>query len=481
MKIELRSARRSIAEIKAQLYAVGVVSGQLTEAALELDQKLDGALSRYLRRTKFRGAEGETRYLELEAHPVLLVGLGMKRHLELERVRRLGGLVAREVLRLGFREAAVENFFWEKFGKDEAAYALAEGLYLGSYVFDRYKSEPGAKRVRYWIARGRGRAVEAAVRMAGATAYARDLVNEPPNALTPEALAEAARGLARELGLDVSVLGPEEMEDKGMGALLAVGRGSAHPPRLVHLVYRPEGSARAKVALVGKGMTFDTGGYSLKPRESMVGMKSDMAGAASVLGAMRVVGEARPDVEVHAVIAAAENRISDRAYLVDEVIRTMSGKTVEVKNTDAEGRLVLADALWYAGFEAPDGVISVATLTGAARVALGERIAALYATQPRLLEALREAGAAEGETLWPMPLERAYRKKLISHVADIANVGDRNGGSIQAALFLAEFVRDPYAHLDIAGPAFLKEAWELGPAGATGFATRSLARYLLGL
>ncbi len=477
MKITLRSGRRSVAGLPGKLKVVGVVSGKLTEAGQELDAAYSGLLSQALKASRFRGEEGEFRLVMAGEAFVGLLGLGSKRGVSADRVREAGARVAKEALRLGVREVAVENFFADRLGKEAASYALAEGLYLGSYRFDRYKSEARPVRVRYWIAKGRGRAVEEARVLAEATAYARDLANEPPNVLTPEALAAEAERLAGEHGFEVRVLGPEEIEALGMGAFLAVARGSAHPPRLVHLVYRPE-TPRRRVALVGKGLCFDTGGYSLKPTESMRHMKADMAGAAAVLGTFRALAELGPPVEVHGVIAAAENKISGGAYVVDEVVRTMSGKTVEVANTDAEGRLTLADALAYAGREAPDAIVSIATLTGSSVVALGRKVAALFATDDRLAGALLEAADAEGEKLWRMPLERSYRKLLVSDVADLKNVGTREGGAIQAALFLAEFVRDPFAHLDIAGPAFQREGWELGPAGASGYGVRTLVRWL---
>ncbi len=479
MKIDIRSARRPLEALPARMRAVGVVAGALTEEGLALDETLGGQLSATLRRSKFKGNVGETLTLAQGETFVLLVGLGGKRGVSADRVRRAGAVVAREALRLKVREVAVENFFADRLGKAEASYALTEGLYLGSYRFVKYKSGERAPRVRYWIARGRGRSVAEALVMAEATAFARDLVNEPPNVLTPEALAERARRLAETSGLEIEVLGPEEMEALGMGALLAVARGSSNPPRLIHLTYRPEVKPRRKVALVGKGLCFDTGGYSLKPTDFMKHMKGDMGGAAAVLGAMQAIARLKPAVEVHAYVAAAENKISGSAYVVDEVIRAMNGKTIEVKNTDAEGRLTLADALVYAGREAPDAIVELSTLTGAAVVALGKDIAGLFATDERLGEALRSAGAVEGEKLWPMPLEEDYKQLLKSDVADIANVGNREGGAIQAALFLTEFVRDPFVHIDIAGPAFQKQAWALGPAGGTGFGVRTLVRWLL--
>ncbi len=480
MKISLRSGRRSVAGLPGKLKVVGVVSGALTEAGEELDAAHSGLLSKALKAGRFRGEEGA--FLVVAAGDVFLglLGLGQKRGVRADRVREAGARVAKKALELGVREVAVENFFADRLGKAEASYALAEGLYLGSYRFTRHKSEARPVRVRYWIAKGRGRAVEEARILAEATAYARDLANEPPNVLYPETLAEEAERLAEAFGFEARVLGPEEIEALGMGAFLAVARGSAHPPRLIHLVYRPE-APRRRVALVGKGLCFDTGGYSLKPTEAMRHMKADMSGAAAVLGVFRALAELRPPIEVHGVIAAAENKISGNAYVVDEVVRTMSGKTVEVANTDAEGRLTLADALTYAGREAPDAIVSIATLTGSAVVALGRKVAALFATDDRLAGSLLEAAGAEGEKLWRMPLEKSYRRLLESDVADLKNVGTREGGAIQAALFLTEFVRDPYAHLDIAGPAYQREDWELGPVGASGFGVRTLARWLRSL
>jgi len=467
-----------VAALPAKLKVVGVVSGRLTEAGAQLDEAYSGRLSEAIKTFKFRGEFGSELVFLTEDAAVMLLGLGGKRGVDAARVREAGAKVAKKAIELGAREVAVENFFADRLGRDAATYALAEGLYLGSYRFDRYKSESRPVRVRYLIARGRGRQLDQAEVLSEATFYARDLVNEPPNALNPETLAAVAERLAEEEGFEVKVYREKELEEMGMGALLAVGRGAAVPPVLIHLVYRPEGAKR-RVALVGKGLCFDTGGYSLKPTQNMRHMKADMAGAAAVLGAMRAAARLGAPVEVHGVIAAAENKISGNAYVVDEVIRTFSGKTVEVKNTDAEGRLALADALGYIAREAPEAVVSVATLTGSAVVALGRAVAALFASDERLGEGIRRAGALEGEKLWPMPLEPSYERHLKSDVADIANVGTREGGAIQAALFLKNFVRDPFVHLDIAGTAFRPEAWELGPAGATGFGVRTLARWLL--
>ncbi len=256
-----------------------------------------------------------------------------------------------------------------------------------------------------------------------------------------------------------------------MGAFLAVARGSENPPRFIRLCYRGEGP---RLDLVGKGLTFDSGGYSLKPTESMAHMKGDMAGAAAVLGAFKAVARLVLPLELHGYIAACENLVSGRAYRVGDILKTFSGKTVEVMNTDAEGRLTLADALAYAEAQGAQRILELSTLTGAATIALGEEVAALFATEEAWGQRVLQAAQRAGEKAWPLPLERSYREKLKSPVADLKNVGDRYGGAITAALFLAEFVRVPLAHLDIAGPAFAKKAHALGPEGGTGFGVATI-------
>ena len=452
--ITLTRAEGSLAEGQAPLKVAWVKEGRLLSQGEALDARLGGLLRRALEGASLK--EGESLLVAAPEGQVLLFGLG-------EDARSSGGRLAQALLRLRFPEALVEPL--------PEAYALAEGLLLGAYRFDRHRSEKEGKALTLRIL-GVEEVLERARKVAEGVYLARDLVNEPPNLLTPEALAERALEL-RALGVEVEVLDEEAIASLGMGAFLAVAQGSENPPRFIRLRYAPPG-ARARLDLVGKGLTFDSGGYSLKPTESMTTMKGDMAGAAAVLGAMKSAALLGLPVEIRGYIAACENMISGRAYRVGDVLKTLSGKTVEVMNTDAEGRLTLADALFYAEREGAERILELSTLTGAAVVALGEEVAALFATEPAWGSLVQEAAHRAGEKVWPMPLEKAYREKLKSPVADLKNVGDRNGGAITAALFLAEFVRVPLVHLDIAGPAFARKAHALGPEGGTGFGVRTI-------
>jgi leucyl aminopeptidase len=452
--ITLTRAEGSLAESQAPLKVAWVKEGRLLSQGEALDARLGGLLQRALEGASLK--EGESLLVAAPEGHVLLFGLG-------EDARSSGGRLAQALLRLRFPEALVEPL--------PEAYALAEGLLLGAYRFDRHRSEKEEKALTLRIL-GAEEVLERARKVAEGVYLARDLVNEPPNLLTPEALAERALEL-RALGVEVEVLDEEAIASLGMGAFLAVAQGSANPPRFIRLRYAPPG-ARARLDLVGKGLTFDSGGYSLKPTESMTTMKGDMAGAAAVLGAMKSAALLGLPVEIRGYIAACENMISGRAYRVGDVLKTLSGKTVEVMNTDAEGRLTLADALFYAEREGAECILELSTLTGAAVVALGEEVAALFATEPAWGSLVQEAAHRAGEKVWPMPLEKAYREKLKSPVADLKNVGDRSGGAITAALFLSEFVRVPLAHLDIAGPAFAKKGHALGPEGGTGFGVRTI-------
>jgi leucyl aminopeptidase len=452
--ITLTRAEGSLAEGQAPLKVAWVKEGRLLSQGEALDARLGGLLRRALEGASLK--EGESLLVAAPEGQVLLFGLW-------EDARSSGGRLAQALLRLRFPEALVEPL--------PEAYALAEGLLLGAYRFDRHRSEKEEKALTLRIL-GAEEVLERARKVAEGVYLARDLVNEPPNLLTPEALAERALELGA-LGVEVEVLDEEAIASLGMGAFLAVAQGSENPPRFIRLRYAPPG-ARARLDLVGKGLTFDSGGYSLKPTESMTTMKGDMAGAAAVLGAMKSAALLGLSVEIRGYIAACENMISGRAYRVGDVLKTLSGKTVEVMNTDAEGRLTLADALCYAEREGAERILELSTLTGAAVVALGEEVAALFATEPAWGSLVQEAAHRAGEKVWPMPLEKAYREKLKSPVADLKNVGDRNGGAITAALFLSEFVRVPLAHLDIAGPAFARKGHALGPEGGTGFGVRTI-------
>jgi len=365
--------------------------------------------------------------------------------------------------------------------------AFVEGLLLACYGFDR-RSNPKPARINAvrLVVRAPDRrrdAVARGIAVSEAVCLARDLANTPSLEKTPAWLAARAVQVAQGAGLGVRIWDDEQLAADGFGGVLAVGSGSAHPPRFIELSYAPAG-ARRHVVLVGKGITFDSGGLSLKPSDGMVAMKTDMAGGAAVIATLSALARLGSRVRVTGLVAAAENMPSGSAMRVQDVIRHYGGRTVEVLNTDAEGRLVLADALAYADAQlAPDAVVDLATLTGAATLGLGRRHGALYATADRLAGELIAAGARGGELLWQMPFVEEYRDSLTSDVADLRNVGDPafrySGGSITAALFLREFVgRRPWAHLDIAGPARADADEHELSKGATGFGVRTLLSWL---
>ena len=365
----------------------------------------------------------------------------------------------------------------------------AEGFVLGAYAFGDYKSGPPANKLESVAVVGGGgararAALAAGVRTAEAVLVARDLGNEPGGLLTAAEFADRAAKLAEPNGFTMQVLDEKAARKRGFEGLLAVNRGSKQPPRFLELTYEPPAKARATVALVGKGVTFDSGGLSLKPAEGMIGMKDDMGGAAAVLAAISACRDLGVKVRVRGFIPLTDNMTGGDAQRVGDVIRYANGKTVEVLNTDAEGRLILADALIAASGEAPDAIVDLATLTGACVVALGAKVAGLMGDHDGWVEQIATAADVAGEPVWRLPLVDAYRKDIDSKVADLKNIGaGRYGGAITAGLFLREFVGDgiPWAHLDIAGPAY-NESSDDGtePVGATGFGVRTLLQLLKG-
>ena len=367
-----------------------------------------------------------------------------------------------------------------------AAQAHAEGILLGAYGYDAFKSDPEPNSLRKLSVVGTGRDVRDALRLgtavAGAVCFARDLVNEPGGSLTPEKLAGAARALASGddgtdgAALEIQVWETEEIVEAGLGGLLGVNRGSTQPPRFVEITWRPPGDQEGFLALVGKGITFDSGGLSIKPATGMETMKIDMSGAAAVLGAMRVVKVLAPPIRVTGYIPITDNMLGGDASRPGDILKIRNGKTVEVLNTDAEGRLILADALSLASEAEPDAIVDLATLTGACVVALGTKVAGLMGNHDVWIDAVEEAADRSGERVWHLPLPADYRKQLDSPVADLKNIGNRWGGTLTAALFLREFVADgiPWAHLDIAGPAWTDNVDGDAAKGGTGFGVRLL-------
>lgn len=369
--------------------------------------------------------------------------------------------------------------------------AIAQGAELGRYRFDKYlgpdnRTPTSLQAVTVQAPpslspEATATALERGQRIAGAAAYARDLVNEPPGTLTPTALADDVAKRAQGVGVEVKVLGRNECRARGMGMFLAVAQGSTEEPKFIHLAWRPKNARKAskRIVLVGKGVTFDSGGLSLKTTEGMLDMKSDMAGAAAVLSALLLVAEENLPVEVHALAACTENMPSGAAYKLGDVLRSMSGKTVEINNTDAEGRLTLADALTYGLELKPDVIIDFATLTGACVVALGPHTAGVMTNDEAASSAWMAAARGAGEEMWPLPLPARLIEQLKSEIADMRNTGERWGGALTAGLFLKEFVGStPWIHVDIAGPATTSKEWGSCGKGATGFAVASIFEYV---
>ncbi len=471
---------------------------KLLDVVGAVDAQLDGVVTDALASTRIEGKEGErlmfTPFGKIRPTRVVFLGVGKKSDVTVDTLRRFGGTVARIAQEQKAATVSVVLPSTTDGTARDAGQAFAEGALLGSYRFHAFKgaqhakerpphevqritvvesSSSSTKLAREGVERGRA--------FAEATIVARDVVNTPASDMTPSHLANIATSLAaRGNGITCEVFHERAMEQMKMNAALAVARGSVHPPVGVHLAYRPR-AAKKRIVIVGKAVTFDSGGLSIKPADGMMTMKCDMAGAAAVLGLFQLLPSLKPNVEVHGVFLAVENMPSGSAYRPGDVVTAMDGTTIEVLNTDAEGRVTLADALSYAKTLEPDIIIDLATLTGACIVALGEEVAAILGTHEPLIQKLLAASRESGELLWSLPLHATYAQQIKSKIADIKNIGGGHGaGVITAAHFLRTFVGEtPWAHLDIAGPAFFERDMRSDlPHGASGFGVRLLARFL---
>ncbi len=437
-----------------------------------------GSLAAAAKDNNFSGKEREilVAYPGKPARRVIAAGLGKKEKLTLEKLRRASASIALRAKALGLADFSIVP---PPGNAAEHTRAVVEGVALALYEYKRYKSRNnkphGIKTVRVDGDAGPVRRAEVYARGACLT---RDLVNDPPSVCTPRYLAAAAKAVAKK-GIGIKVFDEKQIAKMGMGGLLGVAIGSTEPPRFVHLTYRSPG-AKKTVAIVGKGITFDSGGLCIKPADGMLNMKDDMSGAGAVIGIFSALADLKPRVNVHGIFAATENMPGGSAYKTRDVLRAMNGKTMEIINTDAEGRLILADALSYASRLKPDEIIDLATLTGACVVALGPDISAIFTKSDKLQKGLLAAAQQQGEKLWPLPLEEEYWDMIKSDVADMKNSGGRSAGAITAALFLKEFVDEgiAWAHLDIAGPALVESDRPYRPAGGTGVMVRTLLRYL---
>jgi leucyl aminopeptidase len=480
------------AEQAADLLIVPAFEGPEAGPGLkELGKTLDVDPLDVLRDNHFRGKLGEAFLLPTlggaAAPSLLIVGLGRRGDVSADRIRRAAGKIASRAARF---ERVASTVPQAVRGWSEGTQAFVEGLLLGAYRFDRYKARPkdDGERPRWKSvvilstpradARAGREAIRRAEVLSEATAWARDLVNMPPIDATPDFLAKEARKMAREVGLQSKVLTKAELERGGFGGILGVGRGSENQPRLIELRYSGGGSG-PPIALTGKGITFDSGGLSIKDAKGMETMKSDMAGAATMLAVMRAIAKLKPKVNVIAAIPSAENLPGGSAIRPGDILHHRGGKTSEVLNTDAEGRLVLADALAYLAEKKPRLIVDAATLTGACMIALGDELWGVMGNDRDLVRQLLDAGEESGEPGWELPLWTSYRRQIDSSVADVKNIGERYGGAITAALFLNEFVGGvPWAHMDIAGTAFSEKPGDYWPRGATGNPVRTVVRFV---
>lgn len=473
------------AEPLSKILADGLVVFPETPAFTQVDKALNDQLSEILKFEEFKGKPGEFLTVQTQkkiaSRQVFILGLGEEK--SLYQLRRSFALFAQKISKKISSLALTIN-------ADEAQ-AVAEGLLLGSYKFEKYITKKETSRELEKIIfssenKNTALKIKEGTRRASvfgnAVKIARDLVNEPPAVVTPTFLADFAQTLAKkDKSIHCKIYDREELEKMGMAAFLGVAQASETPPKFISLEYLPAGrQAKKKLALVGKGITFDSGGISIKPGDSMQNMKLDMAGAAAVLAVFSVISQIKPPFSVLGLVAATPNLISGKGFVPSDILKTLNGKTIGVLDTDAEGRITLADSLSYAVKKGATEIIDLATLTSACEIALGQSIAGLFSNNKELKEKVKKAAQKAGEKIWELPLEEEYKELNKSEVADISNIpSTRYGGAITAALFLAEFVEKlPFVHLDIAGPAFAEKSNDFSPKGGTGFGVRTLLELL---
>jgi leucyl aminopeptidase len=464
----------------------------LSPAATSIDRLLDGLITACSERGEFKGTPGELLSLHpqgrLAAQRVIVVGLGKQDAINAQSLRRASAIATRYAQNSGAHTVTLA-LQWNSaaFDSVQAIEAQAEGALLGQYTFRKYQhkeqdgKESGIAQLSILTEGTEAAEAEEALKrgraLAEATNFARDLVNEPPSVLTPTEMAQRAQAMANQSGLECEIFDKEKIAALQMGGLLGVSQGSAEPPRFIILRYRGAPQSDAKgLALVGKGITFDSGGISIKPAAGMDEMKGDMGGAAAVLGAMQAIAALKPAINVTALVPTCENMPSGTAYHPGDILRILNGKTIEIVNTDAEGRLVLADALSYAVQQGLSPIIDLATLTGGIVVALGSVMTGLFSNDEALTDEIIAAGRAAGEKYWPMPLDDEYSDAIKSDIADIKQTGGRYASAVTAAKILENFVGDTkWAHLDIAGTSYLDSKKSYQEKGATGVGVRTLA------
>jgi leucyl aminopeptidase len=488
--MEIKASSQQYFDIECDALAVAVYEGEKANEGwlADLDKRTGGTVTSLGETGEFIGKAGESAYLhnpgELKARRVLLLGAGKESEFDANTTRKLAGMAARTLRKNKARNVA---FLLRGAPASEHAQAAAEGALWALFDPDKYhtsdKSETALE--SFTLFGDEAGAVNAGLErgriIAEAANFGRDVINEPSNLMTPTALATKAEEVAKSYGLELDVLDEARMRELGMGSLLGVAQGSAEPPKMIILRYTPKTDSEETIAIVGKGVTFDTGGISIKPADGMEKMKYDMAGGATTLAAMRAIAQLKPNVNVLGIVPAVENMPGGRAQRPGDVVRAMTGKTIEVINTDAEGRLILADAVAYARKLGATKIVDLATLTGAVSIALGDVYVAILGSNQEWVDQIIAAGKATGEKFWQLPLDKEYREQIKSEIADIKNIGGRKAGTITGAYFIREFVEDtPWAHLDIAGTAWNESGKPHLGVGPTAVGVRTLVKLVCG-
>jgi len=485
--MEIKADARKYYDIDCDALVIGIFEGEKPGEGLlaEIDQRAGGVISSVFETGEFTGKSGESAYVhgtgDLKAGRLLLLGGGKPEEADSNLFRKLAGTATRTLRGKKAKTIAFLIRAAERHAENGAA--ITEGVLLSLFEPDKYhtsgKTESRLQTAIVTTAEGGidelERGIERGRIIAEATNFGREVINEPANILTPTELAHRAWTMANEYGLRIDVIEEQGMKELGMGALLGVAQGSAEPPKLIVLTYTPEKESAETVAIVGKGITFDTGGISIKPADGMEKMKYDMAGGATTIAAMRAIALLKPAVRVIGIVPACENMPGSRAQRPGDVVTAMTGKTIEVINTDAEGRLVLADAVAYARKLGATKIVDLATLTGAVLIALGDVYVAAMGNDQAWIDEVMAAGKRSGEKFWQLPLDKEYREQIKSEIADIKNIGGRKAGTITGAWFIGEFVEDtPWVHLDIAGTAWNESTKPHLAIGPTGVCVRTL-------
>ncbi len=486
--MEISLCNEGIKDWSGSVLLIGLLNKNLGSQLKTLEKDLEFKIEEKLKQKNFTAKNSEIVSFEtLKGTPekIIFLGLGEPEDLALEDFRKAATTGARNSI--GFEGKLGIYFPWEVFDPKASAIAVGQATRLALFQDLRFKSKIDAKNIpsRLDLINLNQLIIDDISEISpicSAVELARELVGAPPNKLTPKIMAEKSIEIANNFDLNCKILEKKDCQKRNMGAYLAVSQGSDLDSKFIHLTYKSKGTIKHKIALVGKGLTFDSGGYNLKVGAAQIDlMKFDMGGSAAVLGAARAIGELKPHgLEVHFIIAACENMINGSAVHPGDIVTASNGKTIEINNTDAEGRLTLADALVYASELKPDSIVDLATLTGACVIALGDEMAGLWSESEELANELILAANSEGEGLWRMPLKNSYKDGLKSMLADMKNTGPRQGGSITAALFLREFVGKGinWAHIDIAGPVWSEKDRGTCPAGATGYGVKTLVNWI---